>query len=406
MKNNINDSIVNYGKKKSKGYESLPRELLQSTEITLEAIGLLASMQSYPDNWVLRKSNVRSRYKNGWRSVERAWDELVEHGYILQFRKRVGKIWAYSYLFDVDKFSAEDIQEIAVAKFQEGMILYHKGIKDYKTVNLYDYVFLSDEEKAKLNFSFWQNDSNEEKPKQDDLDLSSLEEAEDHSTDGSEFWTYQNDKSNFNGSEIWDYQNGKSKKDDQINDSWTYQYGHSNMDFPNWSANKLINKEIDYKEINQLKKKEDEEEINKKEQVEKSEMENAKVETKSELESEKESLFFNLINTNNDFKAMCKFFVESGIPLDLIMAIVLELNERPYLMIPEIIKQQVIWMMHKSTTDGIGDFLTYFFNGLERRYKGWSVDVAYDSEFAKPAPLLDQEGNPVKITMHNWLEGE
>lgn len=98
---------------RSKGYESLPRELLQDENLSLEAIGLLSYMQSLPETWVLYKTQLYTQFpKNKRSSIDRIWKELVENKYLLNFRKREGKKYVYNYIFSVLPFSEEDIQDI------------------------------------------------------------------------------------------------------------------------------------------------------------------------------------------------------------------------------------------------------------------------------------------------------
>ena len=110
-----------------KGYESIPRELLQSNELSLESIGLLCNLQSYPDDWTLFKTELYKRFpKNKRKPVERMWDELVEYGYIIQFRKRDGKRYTYEYYFSTSKFNDSEISEISKNMALAGYSFYLK----------------------------------------------------------------------------------------------------------------------------------------------------------------------------------------------------------------------------------------------------------------------------------------
>ncbi|TLQ49484.1 hypothetical protein FEZ33_00405 [Ruoffia tabacinasalis] len=149
----MSDTIKRYSK--FKGYESLPRDLLQSKNLTLEAIGLLANLASYPENWILRKTELRTRFKNGKKAVDRIWDELVTENYLIQFRKRVGRGYEYRYYFSVEQFKTSDIQELLLINFEENFVPYHKEMKtvNFNVIDLKPYIFCEDKEK--LDFSFW-----------------------------------------------------------------------------------------------------------------------------------------------------------------------------------------------------------------------------------------------------------
>ncbi|RIM90995.1 DnaD domain protein [Staphylococcus xylosus] len=105
-----------------KPFEVIPRELLQSCDkkrkdtnnkaLSLEAIGLLCNLQSYPEGWELHKTELYNRYeKNGKSKVMRIWDELVEAGYIIQFKIRSGNNYEYHYYFSVYGITEEQIKE-------------------------------------------------------------------------------------------------------------------------------------------------------------------------------------------------------------------------------------------------------------------------------------------------------
>jgi hypothetical protein len=117
----INDNI-------SEGYENIPRGLLQSCDkikdgikhkhdtfgfLSLKAIGLLCNLKSYPAKWRLRKTELYKRFeKDGRTSVSSAFDELVENGYIIQFKIRDGKKYDYVFYFNIVPFTEDQIKLI------------------------------------------------------------------------------------------------------------------------------------------------------------------------------------------------------------------------------------------------------------------------------------------------------
>ncbi|MGP5096174.1 hypothetical protein [Staphylococcus equorum] len=114
--------------KKDNGYELIPRELLQACDknsnffkdLSLQAIGLLVNLQSYPETWVINKSELYKRYsKNGKTSVTNAWNELVDKNFIVQFHKREGKVNNYVYYFSLTPFTESDIKEIELIENNE-----------------------------------------------------------------------------------------------------------------------------------------------------------------------------------------------------------------------------------------------------------------------------------------------
>lgn len=112
-------NIKNFSK--DRGFEVIPRDLLQHCDrrkygddgLSLEAIGLLVNLQSYPEDWELHKTELYKRYsKNGRRKVESAWDLLVEKNYIVQFKKRNGKKYDFVYYFSVEPFDEQTVRNI------------------------------------------------------------------------------------------------------------------------------------------------------------------------------------------------------------------------------------------------------------------------------------------------------
>ncbi len=128
---------------KNKGHESLNRNMLQDVEnLSPEAIGLLANLTSYPDNWTLRKTELYKRFKKAGKSkIQRIWDELVDEKYIVQMIRRNGKTYEYIYYHSQVRFSDDDIEEIVKfeqADLWDGSILKKKEPitqKDNEVVN-------------------------------------------------------------------------------------------------------------------------------------------------------------------------------------------------------------------------------------------------------------------------------
>lgn len=107
-------NVKKFQHKNHKGYESISRNMLQNTEVlSLQAIGLISYLQSLSDTWELHKTELYKRFaKNGERSVNSAWKELLEAGYIVQFKIRKGGKYEYKYYYYHEPFSKEDIESI------------------------------------------------------------------------------------------------------------------------------------------------------------------------------------------------------------------------------------------------------------------------------------------------------
>jgi hypothetical protein len=81
--------------------------------ISLQALGLLVNLLSYPTKWELHKTELYKRFaKNGEASVVTAWNDLMKANYIIEFKYRTGKKWDYVYYFRKVPFTAEEKAEI------------------------------------------------------------------------------------------------------------------------------------------------------------------------------------------------------------------------------------------------------------------------------------------------------
>lgn len=88
--------------------------------ISLEALGLLVNLISYPPTWELHKTELYKRFaKHGERSVKAAWNDLMAANYIIEFRYRVGRKWEYVYYFRKVPFTVEEKAEILAAAEKE-----------------------------------------------------------------------------------------------------------------------------------------------------------------------------------------------------------------------------------------------------------------------------------------------
>ncbi|WP_407350323.1 hypothetical protein VNN41_09775 [Lactococcus garvieae] len=97
--------------------------------MSLEARGLLAYMESMPDDYVFHKTQLYKCFdKNRKTSVERIWNELLDNRFILAFSKGSGPRQKFEYLFTHESFSEQDILELNKQYFSEGWgVAYRSG---------------------------------------------------------------------------------------------------------------------------------------------------------------------------------------------------------------------------------------------------------------------------------------
>jgi hypothetical protein len=116
-------------KHKKKGYEVLNREFLQRNDLSLEARGLLAYMESMPDIYTFHKTQLyRCFEKNKKTSVERIWNELLDAGFIIAYSKGIAPKKEYEYLFTHEGFSEQELFELNEEYFKNGWeVAYRSG---------------------------------------------------------------------------------------------------------------------------------------------------------------------------------------------------------------------------------------------------------------------------------------
>jgi hypothetical protein len=77
--------------------------------ISLEALGLLVNLLSYPSTWELHKTELYKRFgKNKETSVKTAWNDLMNANYIIEFKYRAGRKWEFVYYFRKVPFTSEE----------------------------------------------------------------------------------------------------------------------------------------------------------------------------------------------------------------------------------------------------------------------------------------------------------
>ncbi|HFD1635376.1 TPA: hypothetical protein QFF48_001637 [Enterococcus faecium] len=195
---------------RNKGYESIPRELAQNEKLSYEARGLLISISSYPESFKLYKSELYKRsIKNSRRKIDKCWQELIDEGYVLQFRKRDGKSFIFSYLFSMESFLLEDMIHLFEEAYEYNFHYYHKLIRKC-------------EEQTMENFR---------------LILPNYLTKEEEDTLIA--WLKRHDEIKIESSNV---QVEHSKKWDEINDSSNVQNEQPKMDCSKRTDNKLINK--------------------------------------------------------------------------------------------------------------------------------------------------------------------
>lgn len=83
-----------------KNYTIIPNEVLGDKNLSLKAKGLISYLISLPVDWEIYKSELKNHFKDGKDSINSAFDELINAGYIIQEEKdkQKGQFGGYNYV--------------------------------------------------------------------------------------------------------------------------------------------------------------------------------------------------------------------------------------------------------------------------------------------------------------------
>jgi hypothetical protein len=129
-----------------KEYVQVPNETAQAPQIkinkienenplSLEALGLLVNMWSYNyENFDLHKTELYKRFAyNKETSVKKAWKQLIDANYMIEFKYRDGKRWEYVYVFNILPYTEEQKQIIWQESIDEYGEIWGLDFPDLKT---------------------------------------------------------------------------------------------------------------------------------------------------------------------------------------------------------------------------------------------------------------------------------
>ena len=81
-------------------FTTIPNEILRRTDLSLKAKGLIAFLLSLPGDWVLYKTTLPNYCTDGKASIDTAWVELEDAGFIQSFKiiDKQGKLRGWNHL--------------------------------------------------------------------------------------------------------------------------------------------------------------------------------------------------------------------------------------------------------------------------------------------------------------------
>lgn len=105
------DKTILRGRRRN-AYTIISNSALQDESLSLEAIGLLACILSFPVHWSFNRAHARQRFKIGREKLDRILKELKDAGYVRHTQERddSGRMSGSSYIFteDAGDFSEDE----------------------------------------------------------------------------------------------------------------------------------------------------------------------------------------------------------------------------------------------------------------------------------------------------------
>lgn len=104
-------------RKKQDKFFIMSNHATQQNLTSLSSIGLLAYIKSLPENFILYKTYLQKKFTR--RTVDSAWQELVEKNYIAGFSCYVDRKKRYYYLANDEPLTKEDFNEFVEETLEE-----------------------------------------------------------------------------------------------------------------------------------------------------------------------------------------------------------------------------------------------------------------------------------------------
>lgn len=73
---------------KNSNYSIISNELARNSEVSIKAKGLYFYIMTLPETWEIHREELYRHFKEGRSSLDKAFNELIDLGYIIQNRKR------------------------------------------------------------------------------------------------------------------------------------------------------------------------------------------------------------------------------------------------------------------------------------------------------------------------------
>jgi len=115
------DKTILRGRRRN-AYTIISNSALQDEKLSLEAIGLLACILSFPEHWAFNRAHARHRFKIGREKLDRILKELKDAGYVrhTQERDEHGRMDHSVYIFTEDAGQFEEDEPLPEKPYHGG----------------------------------------------------------------------------------------------------------------------------------------------------------------------------------------------------------------------------------------------------------------------------------------------
>lgn len=336
----------------SKGFESISREMAQNYELSFQAVGLLTYLETLKDDAEIYKTSLYSQRKQNKRTmVENMWDELVQHGYMIQFKENTKSTYSYRYFFSSNGLTKETCLQIIESMEEINFRLYFSkkqlqilGIENVEVYLRY----------LKGEIELPNNDENSKNNKDKAVD-SKVKESQSQTTVEKQQWRYNNVST--------------SVEKQQWSDPLLFHHSGETATI------KLSTLDLEEEEEDLIN-------INKAPEILK----------------------------NDKLKEIHDIFLECGFSEEDSMAILYEIQKDKRLMNDKLILEQLYFVIQKSQEEPIYDLPKYYLNGLRKKLSTANLslsDKLRETKIRNAGVLYDNSGDvDGDIPLFNWLDDE
>jgi hypothetical protein len=109
-----NQEILIRKARRGRDFTTIPNETIRDPRLSMDTLGILVSIISLPEDWVIRKIDLEKRLRVGRRILDRAFNEMKSAGYLFEMEvvSNSTKFSGKGYLVYADSDASADVQNV------------------------------------------------------------------------------------------------------------------------------------------------------------------------------------------------------------------------------------------------------------------------------------------------------